>query len=125
MESIEKRMSQKEYVEFLKSEIDKRDNKEDLNKQMILTEEGSLFIHSYRTKEEHDRLISIVGEDGVWFYPVCTTDEIKRVLSPKNCADIILNKQAEHIVDHCRKRRVFLKRKEKSFSSAKICMLMN
>lgn len=102
----------KEYIDSLKSEIDKIDNKNELNKKMILSEGGSLFIQSMKTAEEHSKLVEELTEEGIWFYPICTKSEIIRLLNPKNCNDILLYRQADYIIKHCRTWRVFLKRKE-------------
>lgn len=115
----------KKYIKFLKSEIEKRDNKDELNKKMILSEDASLFIHSYRTNEEHEKLVNEIGQEGTWFYPISSTDEIKRILFPKNCKDILLNKRAVYIAEHSRTRRVFLKRKSIFETSNKEWSLTN
>lgn len=102
----------KNYIDSLKAEINTRDNKDELNKKMILTDNGAFFISSYMSLEEHEKLVSEIGQEGVWFYPICTKEEIHRIQNPQNCKDLLLLKQAEYIADHARTRRVFLKRKE-------------
>jgi hypothetical protein len=78
-------------INSLKHEISLRDNKEELDKKMILTDQGSFFIQLRRTTEKHNKLVEELTEEGVWFYPVCTKSEIIRLLNPKNCKDILLS----------------------------------
>ena len=102
----------KNYIDSLKSEIKKRDNKAELNKKIVFTDSGAFFINSHMSLEEHEKLVGEIGQEGIWFYPICTKEEIHRIQNPQNCKDLLLQKQASYIADHARTRRVFFKRKE-------------
>jgi hypothetical protein len=51
------------------------------------------------------------------YYPVCTTEEIRRLDSPKSAEDVLLRLRADEIVNNIRLFRVFLKRREVSGQS--------
>jgi hypothetical protein len=101
-----------EYINSLRNEIESRDNTDELKKRILLSDDGSMFIESVMSSEEHQKLIQELGEDGIWFHPLSTAEEIRRILNPSSCADILLFKRADYIADHARTRRVFLKRKK-------------
>jgi len=107
---VEKRFQH--YQEKLKAEIKSRPNKKEINEKIIFSEGATFFIDSYMTTEEHNKLEQELGKDGIWFHPLCSNSEIKRILNPQTSSDILLKKRAEYIVDRTRTRRVFKKRKE-------------
>ena len=115
----------KRYLENLKSKIESDENKDELQKKAIITDEGAIFIHSYQTKEEYEKTIAEVGKDGYHYHTFCTNEEILRILNPRSSEDILLKKQADYIADHMRTRRVFYKRKEIYESKSKEWSLYN
>lgn len=115
----------KQYLENLKSKIELSENKDELKKKIIITNEGAFFVHSHQTKEEYEETISEIGKDGYYYHTFCTNEEIFRILNPKSCEDLLLKKQADYIADHMRTRRVFYKRKEIYESKSKEWSLYN
>ena len=99
----------KRYLDNLKSKIESHENKDELKKKAIITDEGAFFVHSYETMEEYEKIIAEVGKEGYYYHTFCTNEEILRILNPKSSEDLLLKKQADYIADHMRTRRVFYK----------------
>ncbi|WP_423205429.1 hypothetical protein PGC34_11610 [Pseudomonas kribbensis] len=58
-----------------------------------------------------------LSENGKFFYPICTREEIAQIEAVANADDYLLKLRAEAVVDDPRLARIFLKRRDSSSSS--------
>ncbi|MBD8683955.1 hypothetical protein [Pseudomonas sp. CFBP 13719] len=58
-----------------------------------------------------------LSENGKFFYPICTRQEIARIEAVSNVDDYLLKLRAETVVDDPRLARIFLKRRDSASSS--------
>lgn len=102
----------KEISDSYINEILKRDNSEELKKEIIILKDKIYHVLNVITDSEYKTLVDKIGEEGMWYILFCTEDEIINLLHPKNTYDILLKLRADNIVDYPRLVRIFKKRKE-------------
>lgn len=100
----------KEYLNNLKEAIDNHPNKDELKKNIIIADNQVFFVNNRLSPEE----IGDLTNEELFYYPVCSKEEIKRIFNVKTASDYLLKLRADSIEDHARHHRVFLKRYNKN-----------
>ena len=72
--------------------------------------EGKYFHAIAEIPEEWAHLSEKEKEDRIWYLPICSLDEIKRIFSHTNVSDILLSLRAGSIISNIRILRTFEKR---------------
>lgn len=83
-------------------------DREQAAKRLYVCEEFVVYILAVFLKSEVEGLAS----DSLFYYPVCTYEEIKSIENVSSAEDYLLKLRADYVADNSRLARIFLKRRE-------------
>jgi hypothetical protein len=83
--------------------------KNEIIKRLFIGEDVIIHLHHVFSKEE----IEGINSESVFYYPICTIDEIKRIENPRSGDDYLLMLRAEEIANNARIARIFFSRMSK------------
>lgn len=111
-ENIYKKHDPENFLEvkaIYEKNLESHPNREIVAKQLYIDDDIIVHMFTYFPSED----VAAITKDSLFYYPLCTIDEILRIENPQTASDYLLKIRADSIADEPRLARIFLSRKEK------------